>query len=253
MNKRLKFLTSLFSGNKEQVQLTEFDARIAPDEPLFVIGDVHGCAEQLDALLKLRPADATLIFVGDIVDRGPSVKTALTRVYDECQNGAICLMGNHEKMMIEFIKDPSGRAKRWLRFGGLQTVYSFKVPRVAERNAAEDLIKARNIFVEALGQDLLSWVNGLPLVHQSGNVHVVHAAADPDKPMSAQEPATLLWGHKNFAKQNRSDDQWVCHGHTIVEEAVAQNGRISIDTGAYATHRLTAALIAPDDISFLTV
>lgn len=248
----MKFLKALFSGKPEQRTLV-FDAPVAPTEKLFVVGDIHGCSEQLDAILQKRPDDAQLVFVGDIVDRGPATKSALNRVHAECQNGAVCLMGNHEKMMLDFIDDPAGRAKRWLRHGGLQTVYDFKVPRVAERNAADDLRRARDILRENLGADLLTWLSSLPLRYQSGNLHVVHAAADPAIPLDNQENATFLWGHKDFLKTPRQDGQWICYGHTIVPEPTEQDGRIAIDTGAYATNRLSAAIIAPDDIRFISV
>ena len=50
----------------------------------------------------------------------------------------------------------------------------------------------------------------------------------------------------------RQDDLWVIHGHTIVEKIAAEQGRIGIDTGAYATGRLSAAFVSTADVEILT-
>ena len=250
----MKFLKSLFQRHQETPEPEHvFDAALAPLQSLFVVGDVHGCTDKLDLLLAKQPKDTQLVFVGDIVDRGPNVKGALERVFQACKEGAICLKGNHEEMLLKFLDDPTGRAKRWLKFGGLQTIYSYKIPRVAERSTKPELLEAAKAFRDALGAETEAWLRDLPVHFSSGNLHIVHAAADPAIPMESQDKNTFLWGHQDFRIVPRSDGQWVCHGHTIVEEAVAENGVISIDTGAYATDRLTAVLITPDTHSFITV
>ena len=68
---------------------------------------------------------------------------------------------------------------------------------------------------------------------------MVHAGADPALDMTEQTPHVLLWGTPAFRKRPRSDGQWVVHGHTVVDQGMVDNGRISIDTGAYATGVLT--------------
>ena len=49
----------------------ELSAGFSPEEPLYVITDMHGCLEAMDRLLSHRPADARLVFLGDAIDRGP--------------------------------------------------------------------------------------------------------------------------------------------------------------------------------------
>ena len=93
---------------------------------------------------------------------------------------------------------------------------------------------------------------GFDLRAQSGNVAVVHAAADPALPMVEQSDDTLIWGHARFAQDVREDGIWIVHGHTIVHEPVAAQGRISIDTGAFATGDLTAAIVQPGSVTFQT-
>lgn len=90
---------------------------------------------------------------------------------------------------------------------------------------------------------MLTWV--------SGNICVTYAGANPALPISEQNDNTLLWGHRDFLKMPRHDVLWVVHGHTVVDTTEAKNGRISIDTGACFTGRLTAAVITTEKVRFL--
>jgi len=134
----------------------------------------------------------------------------------------------------------------------LQTLASFGVGAMRETADAFGLNTARDAFAEALGPARIGWLRARPLLWRSGNVAVTHAGADPGRPLDAQETRALLWGHPEFGRRARDDGQWVVHGHVIVDAAQAQAGRIAVDTGAYATGRLSAALIGPDRVTFVT-
>ena len=235
-----------------------FDAPLAPDRRLAVVGDVHGRADLLDDLLALIRADAgpvpTLVWVGDYIDRGEQSAQVLERL-QQLQRGdwpgeVVCLMGNHEAMLLDFLDDPEAHGPVWLRNGGAQTLASFGLPpgsldpRVLQRS--------RDALHERLPAATQAWLRALPTSFRSGNVFVAHAGADPGCPVDRQEADHLLWGHPDFARTPRRDGLWVAHGHTIHPEPVAAAGRISVDTGAYATHRLTAALITPGGCRFLS-
>ncbi len=234
-----------------------FEAPLAPDVPFCAVGDIHGRADLLPGLLeRMRqgaPSATKLIFVGDYVDRGDQSREVLDRLRTlqrERPEEVICLMGNHERMLLDFLDDPAAHGPRWMRHGGLQTLASYRVGGVRETGEGAQWIAARDAFRSALGQSE-DWLRNLPLLWQSGNVAVVHAAADPALAMDAQADRALLWGHKHFDSTPRTDSVWVVHGHTIVDEPYAQSGRIAIDTGAYATGRLTAASIDSSDVTFL--
>lgn len=234
---------------------TAFSAALAPDQPFFAVGDVHGCMTLMIRLLDqiaARDAHAPLVFVGDYVDRGERSADVLRHLM--ALDGAAhvtCLIGNHEEMMLNFLDDPATHGARWLRYGGLQTLASFGVGGVTVTSDSEAMRQAAEELRAAIGPQMLDWLRALPTHWQSGNVAVVHAAADPAMPIGQQDAKTLRWGHKDFATTPRTDDVWVVHGHTIVDEAHAAQGRIAIDTGAYATGRLTAAYITPGDIAFV--
>jgi len=236
-----------------------FTAPLAPEEPFYVVGDIHGGEYLLARLLSKIEQDEpdttqTIVCVGDYVDRGEASAAVLRWLFmlsTDPELTLICLMGNHEDMMIKFIDEPAKRGPRWLRYGGLQTLASIGIGGVSESSNANALTKARDELVAALGDDLIDWLKNLPSVWQSGNVAVVHAGADPSVPIDKQERRDLIWGHRDFRHLIRRDGVWVVHGHTIVEHANATDGRIAVDTGAYATGRLTAAHISSQGVRFI--
>ena len=222
----------------------------APEGPVCIVGDVHGCAAMLDELLD-RLADeaegrARIVLVGDLVDRGPDSAAALRRARGLAPRpgGAHeVLLGNHEEMMLDFLDDPAGKGLRWLRFGGRETMESFGIAAPEEGGDLDEIAEASDALREALGP-LEAWVRALPLLWHSGNLAVTHAGADPARPIGSR-PRTLVWGHSDFMEAERADGIWVAHGHTVVEEAYAEAGRIGVDTGAVYGGPLTAAVIEP--------
>jgi len=240
---------SLFRKRPSLEQLT-------PEAPLAVVGDIHGRADLLDRLLNLLAheagADCALVFVGDYIDRGEQSAQVLARL-QALQGGdwgaaVTCLKGNHEAMMLGFLDAPEEAGTFWIRNGGAHTLASFGIP--LPEPAPGALTQARDALRAALGARGEAWVRGLPLTLRSGNLLVAHAGAAPDSAPEDQTEEDLLWGHPAFEQKPRRDGLWVAHGHTIREEPAAEAGRISVDTGAYATHRLTAAHVAPGRCRF---
>lgn len=227
----------------------EFPA-IAPDSPFIAVGDIHGRADLLKRFLDMRQT-YPVICVGDYVDRGDESAEVLHLLQQ--RPDITCLSGNHEEMMLDFLKNPDKAGPMWLRHGGLQTLASFGVAGVTDTSGKEALGAARDALKEAMGPKLMTWLLNLPTRWQSGNVAVVHAGADPLFSIADQRTKTLHWGHPDFAKTGRKDGVWVIHGHTIVDAPIGHAGRIAIDTGAYATGRLTTALVEPGKTTFATI
>lgn len=252
----MSLLGRLFSRSSARNQ--ESTGTPQPETPVFVIGDIHGCAELLQDLLSridATPEDHRIVCVGDFVDRGESSAEVLGLLRERQSadpDRFICLMGNHEKMMLDFIHRTQERGPRWLRNGGLQTLASFRVAGATEGLSGDRLDAVSEAFAAAMGPDLLGWVENLPLSWTSGSLTVVHAAMDPQKPLADQNDKTLLWGHKDFLNTPRQDGLWVAHGHTVFDDPFVGLNRISVDTGAYFTGQLTAARIDPDGtVSFI--
>ena len=229
---------------------------IAPERRFIVIGDVHGCIDLMDSLLDRLDPDCPLVFVGDYVDRGPDsarVLRQLKRLTETENREVICLLGNHEEMLLRFVQDPKRVGQLWLQNGGVQTFASFGIGQISDATKGAEAAAAAQTLSAAMGEDLLEWLRNLPLTWQNGNVIVTHAALNPSVPLANQDRRTLLWGHPLFGRKRRSDGLWVVHGHTIMQKPRVQGGVVSVDTGAFSTGRLTAAEISSGSVRFVTV
>lgn len=234
-----------------------FRAPLAPEIPFAVIGDIHGCdrllSELISRLERLELPPQHVVCVGDYIDRGDESAAVLRRLHRlTLEAGVTCLLGNHEDMLIDFLDRPERAGPRWLRYGGLQTLASFGLGPIAETAPEEAWRAHRDALRLAMGEDLEAWLRRLPLFWRSGNIAVVHAGADPAVRLSDQSRRSLLWGHPEFSRTARQDGLWVIHGHTVVERIAHRDGRIGIDTGAYATGRLSAALVSTWDVEVIS-
>lgn len=234
-----------------------FSAPLSPDASMAVVGDIHGCDRLLEILLRdISERDPELIvFVGDYIDRGDHSAQVLRRLFNlylsaPDRHHFVC--GNHEEMMLRFLDAPVENASRWLRYGGLQTLASYGVQVSSQQPDEVEAIRLRDSFARAVGAEILGWVRTMPKWFVNGNVAVVHAGANPAKPIREQSDRALLWGHRDFPMINRDDGTWVVYGHTIITDVTACGGRIGVDTGAYATGRLSAVLIDGGHFDILT-
>jgi serine/threonine protein phosphatase 1 len=229
--------------------------------PVAVVGDIHGrddlLAQMLERLAARGDASALrVIFVGDMVDRGPASAAVLTRLAAlQAQPapfaGVTCLMGNHDRMMLDFLASPAKAGPRWLSHGGAETMASFGI--ATDRPGGGD-VEARFAALAAALRGALGPVEGfladLPVRWSEGTFWVTHAGANPRKDPATQSDAACLWGEDRFYKGARRDGLWVAHGHRIVPEPFAQGGRIAVDTGAWRTGRLTAAVLTQGALTF---
>jgi len=255
----MKRFLSLIMGGNDRAQKNKFPMRPPhPEHPFVAIGDLHGRSDlllEIDKSIEVHFGDWPIVFLGDYIDRGEESRSVLELLMSVTPKGSpsvTCLMGNHERMLLDFIDNPSQYARRWIQNGGLQTLASFGVSlRQESLNDADATRATRDRLVDAMGAEMVNWLRERPLSWRNGNVWAVHAGAKPSEPMESQKSQHLLWGHPEFSKAPRHDEQWVVHGHTIVEAPYAQNGRIAVDTGAYATGVLTAAIVNEGEVSFI--
>lgn len=197
----------------------------------------------LTKLEQVAP-DAQLVFVGDYVDRGPDSRQVLGHLL-RMSDRAICLLGNHEVMLMAFLDDPVEKGARWLRHGGRQTLESFSIFLPVEPSL-DDLTKAVEQFRTALPEGGWDWLQSRPRMWRSGNLVVSHAGMDPGRGPSDQSESDLLWGHGRFLRDPRQDGLWVAHGHWVQNKPQCRDGRVNVDTGAWKHGPLTAAIFDPD-------
>lgn len=251
----------LWPFGKKRAAVAEIEPDRAPPTPdrlTYVVGDVHGCVPQLNGLLAQIEADqgsreADIVFVGDYTDRGPDSPGALVRLMDLDQRlpHVTCLLGNHDQMLLDFL-DGTPKCMRWLDIGGFDTLINYNVSHLRGDGPEGRRLAQATGLAKAMGPDLIAWLRSRPLWWVSGDVAVVHALTDPEQPMEAQDPNTLLWQRPDETLRPRDDGRWVVHGHTIVRQPKVRLGHIAIDTGAYRGKPLTAAVLGDGEVRFLS-
>ena len=225
---------------------------------VYAVGDVHGRADLLKQLfsrvdedLKEHPiAEAIHIFLGDYIDRGEDSATVLELLIERARTHRMsCLKGNHEFFLSEFLENP-GVFKHWAQNGALPTLASYGLTPTVNadpKQQAELSASLRNAIPKSHSQFLA----GLKLSFTCGDFFFVHAGVRPGTPLSRQCEDDLLWIRNEFLLHEEPFEKIIVHGHTPVWEPDVRNNRINIDTGAYATGRLTCLRLERDKIEFV--
>ncbi len=223
----------------------------------YIVGDIHGCLAPLDRLLDAIARDAAggpakpfLAFVGDYVDRGPDYKGVIDRLLalpDEFETHF--LKGNHEQSVLDFLRDPQ-TYRLWKGFGAQETLLSYGVrpPKFDDLQAiGEAQARFQQVFPEAHRR----FLETLELSWSVGDYLVVHAGVRPGIALDNQSAEDLMWIRDDFLFSSNNFGKVIVHGHTPVENPVRRPNRIGIDTGAYATGRLTALVLEGAECRFL--
>ncbi|WP_143154409.1 metallophosphoesterase family protein [Devosia limi] len=219
---------------------------------IYAIGDIHGCLSELEALERQIVADAAgvqggkwIVTLGDYVDRGPRSDGVLDHLIAPPPPGfeRICLAGNHEAMLLDYLTNPT-REAAWLKYGGLETLASYGI----ETGRFVGLPKAQmRATLEAhIPQAHIDFMQSLPILLTLPDLVFVHAGLNPALPFTAQSDADLLWMREPFLSTPETGLPRVVHGHTPGPEPVRLPHRIGLDTGAFATGVLTAARLRRD-------
>lgn len=228
---------------------------------VYAVGDIHGRLDLLDALLDSIAADdrargngveTRYIFLGDLIDRGPDSRGVVQRLLDFSRTGANVrfLMGNHEQVFLRAMTGDR-RAMRFLnRIGGRETLLSYGI--TGENYHALDFDELVAIAEEKVPAEHLSFLSGFESWIELGDYLFVHAGLKPGVPLEEQDASDLCWIRDEFLDHRNSFGRIVVHGHSITEEIDVRTNRIGIDTGAFATGRLTAIGLEGDQRWFLS-
>jgi serine/threonine protein phosphatase 1 len=215
----------------------------------YAIGDIHGRRDLLDRLLDSIEADATargarakIVFTGDYVDRGADSFGVIERLIAGPRrpgDAFVCLRGNHDALFVQAITLDHG-LPNWAWMLYWHTLLSYGLTRET-RHANDRELRRHAAFLAAL-----------PLTHDDGTFFFVHAGIRPGVPLDEQTDEDLLWIRAEFLTHTGPLPRRVVHGHTIMgDDPVVTDNRISIDTGAFRSGILTAAVLDGSDISFL--
>ena len=217
----------------------------------YVVGDIHGRLDLLDQLLaridedlKARPVRKTLlVFVGDLIDRGPHSAQVIERLrtYRRVGVRTIFLLGNHEEVLLRILRGDRALISSWLRFGGIQCLESYGVN--AKELARKRGQEALAIVQRAIPHEHVKFLESFMDTCRFGDYLFVHAGIRPGVEVEQQRQADLRWIREPFLHDDTDHGFVVVHGHTISTEVELRPNRIGIDTGAYRTGVLTALAI----------
>lgn len=217
----------------------------------YVIGDVHGRLDLLNRLLERIEADiargrtlkTSIVFVGDLVDRGPDSAGVIERLrtYSPASASVHFIMGNHEEVMLRVLAGETELLPSWLRFGGVQTLESYGVdPSALAGLEPAEIVDRLSRAVPESHQDFIA---GFSDSISFGGYLFVHAGIRPGIALAEQSQSDLRWIRDPFLEDSTNHGFVVVHGHTITSEVEVTPNRIGIDTGAFYSGILTALAI----------
>lgn len=236
------------------------DAAIPNDiKRVYAVGDIHGRLDLLERAIAAigrdvatHGSDAVTVTLGDYIDRGPDSAGVLERLAgNPFPTPYVALKGNHEAMLEDFLDDPAVGA-HWRRQGGEKTLQSYRVTARAllvgraNENAA---LRLR----QALPDKHVSFLQSLQLTYSFGRYFLCHAGVRPGVPLDRQTEHDLLWIRSEFLRSEADFGKIVVHGHTPVAAPEVLPNRINLDTGAFASGRLTCAVMDEGGCRFVEV
>jgi serine/threonine protein phosphatase 1 len=232
--------------------------RVPPGQRLYAIGDIHGRDDLFAQLLERIEADdgargsaeTTIILLGDLVDRGPASAAVVERAHRLAQRRRVRLLAaNHEEVMLNALGGSVEALRFFCRIGGEETIGSYGISREVMRGMAfDDLLPRFQAAVPAHHAALLRAAEDMVRI---GDYAFVHAGVRPGVALVAQKPADLRWIREPFLDDPRWHGAMIVHGHTITDAVDVRANRIGIDTGSYASGKLTAVGLEGEERWFL--
>ncbi|MER1987094.1 MAG: metallophosphoesterase [Solibacillus sp.] len=219
---------------------------------LFVISDIHGMFTPFEQLLSYWQPEDKLVLLGDLVDRGPQSLAVIQRAMqlrETYGDRVVYCMGNHDKMLLDFIASPFVQRVLYFQNGGRKTMQSFlkdASAEVKELNAIEQAYYVQQHFAEEL-----AFLASGKLYDIIGNVLLTHAGFDSSSNDLAhstdndflwirehyqrpnQTPYVNVFGHTPTILIHKMDDVWISEDRTY----------IGIDGGCAFGGQLNAVLL----------
>lgn len=191
---------------------------------LLAIGDIHGCLDQLKALMdQVAPTlGDQVIFLGDYVDRGPASSSVIDYLieFGKTLPATVFLRGNHDQMFADYLDGRESTA--FLMNGGLKTLSSY------QRKGLWPIPSSHRAFLEALTN-----------YYETEDYVFVHAGLRPGIPLAEQDINDLLWIRREFITSSYDWGKPVVYGHTPLEAPLLTETRIGLDTGCVYGRQLT--------------
>jgi serine/threonine protein phosphatase 1 len=217
----------------------------------YVVGDVHGRLDLLEELLakihaelQHKPSRKTLlVFVGDLIDRGPSSAQVIERLRTYRREGirTVFLLGNHEEVLLRILRGDAQLITKWRWFGGSECLQSYGIDPAELAHRPDQ--QALELVREGIPAEHVEFLESFVDSCRFGDYLFVHAGIRPGIELDQQSQSDLRWIREPFLYDETDHGFVVVHGHTITSDVDERTNRIGIDTGAYRTGVLTALAI----------
>lgn len=236
-------------------------SRVPDGVRIYAIGDIHGHRVLLEEMLRsisdetdrLPPARILIVFLGDLIDRGPEsagVVERLSNLRDD-RYRSVFITGNHEEVLLRILDGEASIVADWLRFGGLQCAESYGLD--GQKLRTMDETEAARLIGESIPEPHQQFLRSFADSFSVGDYLFVHAGIRPGLPIEQQSLSDLRWIRSPFLECRECHPQVVVHGHSISRDVEFMPGRIGIDTGAYRSGLLSAVVLEREDRRVLQV
>ena len=228
---------------------------------MYAVGDIHGRSDLLDQLHEAIVRDAlrhgskrrVIVYLGDYIDRGADSAGVVARLVGAGPPGfeRRFLLGNHDSFLLDVLDGDATVAETWMWNGGRAALESYGLTPAAEADVRNWPNAFRGDCERAIPSAHIAFFRALRLNHREGDILFVHAGVRPGVPLARQTREDRLWIRHEFLESDADFGALVIHGHTPGPEPVVRANRIGVDTGAWKSGQLTAAVLAGDTFSFL--
>ncbi|MCG8443463.1 MAG: serine/threonine protein phosphatase [Caulobacterales bacterium] len=241
---------SLFKGREPRRRI----ARGPAGKRCYAVGDIHGRLDLLRELVGLvekdvasrEPKETVIVFVGDLMDRGPDSRGVIEFLMDFAPPYAKAykIKGNHEEMMIRCLTGEPHLLESWLENGGYACAQSYGVQVGALYGQEASVVE--EALVSAVPKHHVEFLKSFIECVRFGDYFITHAGVRPGVPLDTQAASDMRWISDEFLASRADHGAVVVHGHSVSEAVDERQNRIGIDTGAYRTGVLTALRLEDD-------
>jgi Calcineurin-like phosphoesterase len=227
---------------------------------IYVIGDIHGRLDLLKSVhhqidrdkAASKPGQPVEVYLGDYIDRGPESAGVISHLLSRALDARmIFLRGNHEQFLMDFLEG-ADCLDEWRDVGAVPSLLSYGIPAaLLSRDARQR--EVRRALADRLPPDHTRFYAETETYLDAAPYFLVHAGIRPGIKPQHQALGDLLGIRGEFLEFDGDFERIVVHGHTPVLQPDLRANRINIDTGAFATNKLTCLKIDEKGARVLSV
>lgn len=218
---------------------------------VYAVGDIHGKADLTRAMQAaiVRHAQAhpcariIEVYLGDYIDRGLESREVIECLLTPPAPGheRVCLMGNHEETLLNFLEDPEV-LRTWSQHGGYATLssYGVNIPLEMKPSTLMDLHRA---FRERFPTEHEQFIRSLDYRFEIGGYYFVHAGVRPGYGLDEQTPSDLLWIREPFTSYKGMFEKYIVHGHTPLVAPEVLPHRADLDVSDAPSDQLCCLIV----------